>query len=761
MIYTARKNALWVKTRNFILAINEDQYEITDNKGLVMIKKQTSLHVVVPGYIKHGIKFTSKPNKIRLLVTVAGLMIITAADVLAAPVPGGSLDPTTIPKYVSPLVIPPEMPKSISDPAVDYQIAVQQFQQQILPAGLPATTVWGYGSTDHPGTVAQGGSFNYPAFTIETNTNTPTKVKWINDLKDNAGNYLPHLFAVDQTLHWANPTASGCKDGTARTDCAGTNPARYTGPVPLVTHVHGAHVGPESDGYPEAWWLPNAVNIPVGYAAQGSNWGQVGGFAQVPGQAVFQYPNDQSETTLWYHDHTLGMTRLNVYAGPVGFWMIRDTVGGQENFLNLPGPAPKVGDAAGTKYYEIPVLIQDRSFNADGSLFYPNNRAFFEGLKPNQLMIPFAPNSDIAPIWNPEAFFNVMVVNGVAWPFQNVDQGRYRLRLLNGSNSRFLNLSLQVVDAAGNPTGQELPIYQIGSDQGLLPDVVRVQTGSYTTYDDETGNVITTATPDPMQALLLAPAERADVIVDFTRLTAGARVRMVNTAPDAPFGGFPDVPADPGTSGQIMEFVVSATVGPVFADPTNLPLADVAALTPDVLGTPREVSLNEEESASVCVKVSPSGQVKWLQRVLPGPNFLTDCAAAKGVPFAPKAAVLGTMTAGVSSPMLWSNPITEAPGLNATEEWEINNLTVDSHPIHLHLVKFQVVGRGLPGGALNPSLPNEQGWKDTVIAYPGEVTRIVAKFDIPGLYVWHCHIVEHEDNEMMRPMCVGGNCPAI
>lgn len=729
-----------------------------------MIKKRLKSHELIPCDTKSTIRSrikVSKSNSLLQIGVIVGALVFASTSANSAPVDGGSLDPTTIPKYVSPLVIPPEMPKSTTDASVDYQISVQQFQQQILPAGFPATTVWSYGSADHPGTVAQGGSFNYPAFTVEASANTTTRVKWINDLKDAAGNYLPHLFAVDQTLHWANPTAAGCKDGTARTDCTGTDPNPYTGPVPIVTHVHGAHVGPESDGYPEAWWLPDAVNIPAGYITQGSNWGQAAGFAPVPGQAVFSYPNDQPETTLWYHDHSLGMTRLNVYAGPAGFWLIRDAAGGPESFLNLPAPAPKLGDAPGTKYYEIPIVIQDRSFNMDGSLFYPDNRAFFEGLSTKQLDIPFAPDSDIAPIWNPEAFFNVMVVNGVAWPFQDVDQGRYRLRLLNGSNSRFLNLSMQVVDAAGNPTGQELPMYQIGSDQGLLSDVVQVQTGSYITHDDETGNTITTPMPDPMQAMLLAPAERADVIVDFTGLAAGTQVRMINTAPDAPFGGFPDIPADPTTSGQVMEFIVSATAGPVFADPTNLALADVAPLVPDVADAARGVSLNEEESATVCVKVNPSGRVKWIKQVLPGPTFHTDCIAAKGVPFAPKAALLGTMAAGVTTPMLWSDPISENPALNATEEWDIHNLTVDSHPIHVHLVKFQVVGRSLPGGAFNPPLPNEQGWKDTVIAYPGEVTRIIAKFDVPGLYVWHCHIVEHEDNEMMRPMCVGGNCPPI
>lgn len=703
---------------------------------------------------------TQRPFVKLLWATICTSATLTLSTAFAVPVPGGTLDPTTIPKYVSPLVIPPEMPKSTSDPAVDYQIAVQQFLQQILPAGFPATTVWSYGSLDHPGTVAQGGTFNYPALTVEAVSNIPTTVKWINDLVDANGNYLPHLFAVDQTLHWANPPAIGCKDGTNKTDCAGTDPSPYAGPVPMITHVHGAHVGPESDGYPEAWYLPDALNIPTGYVKQGSLWDQAAGFPVVAGQAVFQYPNDQAETTLWYHDHSLGITRLNVYAGPAGFWLLRDPAG-QEIGLNLPGPAPKVTDAPGTKYYELPIVIQDRSFNADGSLFYPDNRAFFEGVAPADLQINTAPNSDIAPIWNPEAFFNVMVVNGVAWPFQDVDQGRYRLRLLNGSNSRFLNLALQVV-ASPDATlvGREIPFYQIGSDQGLLPAVVKVVTGRTTTYGTKT---VVQKTPDPMQAMLLAPAERADVIVDFGGMPAGTRVRMINTAPDAPFGGFPDIPADPVTTGQVMEFVVGPNLGPVFAKPKKLALSPIAPLVPNA--PIREVSLNEEESQEVCVTITPAGQIVQDLTVLPGPNFLADCTAVGGVPFAPKAAVLGTMAGGISTPQLWGNPITENPAFGTTEEWAINNLTVDSHPIHVHLVKFQVVGRELIGGGASPIglQPGESGWKDTVIAYPGEVTRIRAAFDVAGLYVWHCHILEHEDNEMMRPMCVGTagvDCPA-
>jgi hypothetical protein len=313
-------------------------------------------------------------------------------------------------------------------------------------------------------------------------------VRWINGLVDSSGTYLPHLLAVDQTLHWANPPRD-CMHvipGTKpQTDCMGDNPAPYPGPVPIVTHVHGSHVDPASDGYPEAWWLPAANNIPASYARHGRLFDDATGHNPGHlGYANFSYRNDQPATTLWYHDHALGMTRSNLYAGPAGFWLIRGgKFDGGVNVLTktkavLPGPAPHRGQGVlalntpsnpvRNATREIPILIQDRSFNADGSLFYPNNHAFFEGLGQNQLQIPFAPQSDVAPIWNPEAFFNVMVVNGGSWPKLEVAPARYRFRLLNGCNSRMLNLALFVVNQDGSQ-GQEIPFYQIGAEQGFLP----------------------------------------------------------------------------------------------------------------------------------------------------------------------------------------------------------------------------------------------------------------------------------------------------
>ncbi len=299
----------------------------------------------------------------------------------AAPIPGGALDPLAIGKYAMPLVVPPVMPASGSlrgkgGTAVDYyEIAVKQFQQQILPPGSPMTTVWGYGSAKHPGT------FNYPAYTIEARHRAPVRVKWINGLKNAKNKYLPHLLPVDPTLHWANP-GGGQKGRDSRPTFANGVPGPYTGPVPIVTHLHGGHSPEDSDGYPTAWFLPDAGNVPKGYVRAGSQWEafrekfkrRVGGPEWRDGYSIYQYDNDQRASTLWYH--ALGMTRANVYAGLAGFYNLRGGSGDQVldsasgMAATLPGPAPALGDAAETKYYELPIAIQDRAFNPD----YPLGR---------------------------------------------------------------------------------------------------------------------------------------------------------------------------------------------------------------------------------------------------------------------------------------------------------------------------------------------------------------------------------------------------
>jgi spore coat protein A len=732
---------------------------------------------------------------------ITALPLAVLASGMVATVSGGAppdqrLDPTTIEKYVIPLVIPPVM--NNNGEVDNYDIAVREFKQQILPGGIwnllngrndkfKPTTVWSYGPAADPlPHVAPdpNSQFNYPAYTIETLSDVPVDVRWINDLVDESGNYLPHLIPVDQTLHWANPPA-----GPGHTDSVGTDPESYEGPVPIVTHVHGAHVDPHSDGYPEAWWLPAASNIPAGYATHGTIFDDSTGTNPGNlGYADYYYRQDQPATTLWYHDHALGMTRNNVYAGPAGFWLVRGgdydgaTIEGTEDEAVLPGPAPVAGqgvlelnvpgDPVRDGIREIPVVIQGRSFKKNGNLFYPKTRAFFEGLPPSELNIPFAPESDVAPIWNPEVFFDVMVVNGVSWPELTVAPALYRLRFLNGCNSRFLWLKFD---------DPNVEAYQIGAEQGFLVEPVLLNDLNLDGSGDGTAQV------------LMGLAERADVIVDFRGLSDGTEVYLTNIGPDEPFGGgIPGVdfdPADPDTTGQVMRFKVDSSLDG--ASPTD-PSGATPATDPEDLvlhtepplgaadGDPRNVSLNEEESQEVCVLAEFEDEDPG-DYLIPIQEVECDEEPPAGTivePFGPTAALLGQVDltdpddpAGI--PLRWTSPgvgvektvnvadgpvgvwVTENPALYATEEWDIYNFTVDAHPIHLHLVRFEVVKRQAFGGEARDPEPWESGYKDTVIAYPGEITTVKALFDIEGLYVWHCHIVEHEDNEMMRPYYVG------
>jgi len=727
-------------------------------------------------------------------LTLVVLMAGIAPERSGADPPNQMVDAAAVPKYVIPLVIPPVM--NNDGEADSYDIAVREFKQQILPGGIwntlngrndnyKPTTVWSYGpAADGTPRVAPdpGSQFNYPAYTIETMSGVPVDVKWINDLVDANGNFLPHLIPVDQTLHWANPPA-----GPGNTDSVGTDPEAYEGPVPVVVHVHGAHVDGHSDGYPEAWWLPAANNIPDGYATHGKLFDdKTGANPGNLGYAEYFYRQDQPATTLWYHDHALGMTRNNVYAGPAGFWLIRGgnydgaTDVNTGNPAVLPGPAPAAGQAVldlnvpgnpvRNSIREIPVVVQDRSFKKNGNLFYPKTRAWFEGLEPRDLNIPFAPDSDVAPIWNPEAFFDVMVVNGVSWPELTVAPALYRLRLLNGCNSRFLWLKFDDSD---------VEVYQIGAEQGFLPEPVLLNDLDL----DESG--------DGTAQVLMGLAERADVIADFRDLADGTEVLLTNIGPDEPFGGgIPGHdfdPADPATTGKVMRFVVDASLNGASdtdpngatpaTDPEDLVLNAEPALG-EAAGDPRNVSLNEEESLQVCV-LADADTGEYLI-----PIQEVDCASPPPegtivVPFGPTAALLGQVdltdpNEPVGIPLRWtasgvglqktvtvpSGPVdvwvTENPALDATEEWDIYNFTEDAHPIHLHLVRFEVVKRqDFAGDEVRDPEPWESGFKDTVIAYPGEITTVKALFDIEGLYVWHCHIVEHEDNEMMRPYYVG------
>jgi bilirubin oxidase len=664
-----------------------------------------------------------------------------------------------------------------------YEIGVRQFRQHILPAQhevigaephYEETTVWSYGPATNP--AGNFANYNYPAFTIEAEADKPVRVRWVNQLTkkvtrqahsggtEEIDSFLSHITPVDQTLHWAYP--QGGPNGTdIRPDWTGhPTPGPYTGPVPMVPHVHGAHTTEDSDGYAEAWWLPKAADIPAGFASTGLKYdtykaifeslhgvaGKEAEWQWQEGDAVFQYPNSQRAATVWYHDHSLGMTRNNVYAGPAGFYLIRGGADGAPVTGTLPGPAPAAGDLPGTKYYEIPLAIQDRTFNDDGSLFYPDSRQYFDGYDG-----PYTPRSDIAPIWNPEFFGLSMLVNGRTWPVLHVEPRRYRFRILNGCNSRTLLLRLTggpnpdyPLDIPEAPpfnlprtNGNPLPFWVIGTEGGFLPD-------SAVKIESDLNQAVT-------PGLLMMPAERFDVIVDFSGLTGGSTVYLINEGGDDPFGG--GVPgedfiyANPQTTGQVMQFIVDQplTGTDTSADPAvpgELVLPPIPTHFPgQAVSRMRKLSLNELESEDILIPDPDTGLV----------------------PAGPTEARLGTMVFDSTSgnwmpmPMLWMMEVSEDITINEVEEWELYNYTMDAHPIHVHEVMFEVVDRqpfdmmtGMPTGLARPREAYEGGWKDTVISYPGEVTRIRLKFDIAGQFVWHCHIVEHEDNEMMRPLTV-------
>ena len=423
-----------------------------------------------------------------------------------------------------------------------------------------------------------------PGPTIEARSGEPVLVEWVNNLPGT------HLLPIDHSIHGAGKDIPD---------------------VRTVAHLHGAKAPPDSDGYPEAWYAPGK-------------------------SATYYYPNGQEAAMLWYHDHALGITRLNIYAGLLGVYFVRDSI---EEGLGLPRGK-----------YEMPLVMCDRFIDAQGQLFYP--------ISP----VPDEP-------WVPEVFGDATLVNGKLFPFVEVEACKYRLRLLNGSNARQFYLSFS--------NGQEL--HQIATDLGFLP------------------------APVALKKLELAPAERADLIVDFAG-HAGENVELRN-------GLLP-----------VMQFRVAKT-----------PPRGTGVL-PKTLRAVQKT----RESESVATRLLTLGE---------------------------KDDMAGNPMTMLLDNKHWSMPISEKPRLNSVEIWSLANFTDDTHPIHLHLVRFQILdrrvfepeayykqGKILYTGEAVPPEANEAGWKDTVQAHPGMVTRIITRFEgFTGRYVWHCHILEHEDNEMMRP----------
>ena len=489
-----------------------------------------------------------------------------------------NLDPNRLARFVDPLPVP-----SVARP-VGHAPAPDDAATQVPVYRVAMSAIRSKLHRDLPATTlwAYGGSV--PGVTFDTLSGQGLQVEWVNRLP--ARHFLP----IDHSLHGAE---------------AGTPEGRG------VVHLHGGKTPPESDGYPEDCYLPGDSR-------------------------TYYYPNLQEAALLWYHDHSMGINRLNMYAGLFGLFVIRDAA---EQALHLPGGK-----------YEIPLTLFDRDLRPDGQLSYPVS-------------------ADPERPWVPEVFGEAHLVNGKLFPYLDVEPRKYRFRLLNAANGRFYRLS----------TSPQAPMHQIGSDQGLL------------------------SAPIEIANLQLAPGERADVVIDF----AGRRGTKVLLMSD---------------SFELMQFRVGATRVP---DPSTLPpvLRAVPRIAESTAVLTRRLTLDEQtnmvaESQGMLLNKTP-----------------------------------------------WHMPITEKPVLGTTEIWELVNLTDDVHPIHLHMVKFQILDRRrfdgfqyMTAGTLRytgpilPVDPNELGWKDTARVNAKTVTRIIVPFTgYPGRYVWHCHILEHEDNEMMRP----------
>jgi spore coat protein A len=633
-------------------------------------------------------KLTRREALIAGAVVGAGAAIGGPRLLAASGATVGQLDPNGIPQFVTQLFIPPAMPTAATTKQYDrYSLAARSFRQQILPKGFPSTQVFGFGSTTDART------FHAPGYTIEAGVDRETRLTWANQLVDSSGDYLPHFLPVDPTLHWANPP--GGTSGRDKPTKYTKTPGRYTGPVPLVVHTHGAHDYEDSDGYPEAWYLPPAKNIPKGYATVGSKYYQYkeealarAGVAWSSGMAQFAFNNDQRATSLWYHDHSLGMTRLNVRAGLLGLYTLRGGAGDLPAG-HLPGPAPRRGDRAGTRYYEIPLVIQDPSFNTDGSQYLPSTNLSWPG--------PYIPTTDIPPIWNGLYYGSTITVNGSTWPNLNVEPRRYRFRILNGSAVRQLALKVVSSPHAGASATAAVPLWVIGSDGGFLPHPVEL-----------TGHT----------ALPVLPSERYDVIVDFTGHKPGTHLYLANTG----------AAATAGTTASVLRF----TVVPLKAKDTSIPPAHLHLPAPPVIKPQtktRQLSLSETGSSFQLSVISQYA-----------------CGTVNSI--------------GLPNPLTWDDPITEQPKEGSTELWRVWNFSPEgsaaiSHVFHMHLVQFEVVSREpIDGGGATGPYPWELGRKDSCASPTGYITSVRATFDHKGLFVWHCHLLDHEDNSMMRPMQV-------
>ena len=715
-----------------------------------------------------------KENRRRQPQLVAvGLLLMALVGAAGAfaqaqiPLPGSA-----IPQFVDPL--PPL--DVIADNGTQITLDMREFQAPVLSTGTfvpgvaPLTWVWGYLQPNEVGVKVPRPSYLGPV--IVATRGQPTEIKYANNLGTTAStNVLAYKLSTDQTLHWADPWNGEMNMGN-HSLVKGALPMapwdqNYSGPIPAVPHLHGGEVPPVLDGGPDAWFTSDGNYHGHGYYTMMKKKKP----APVAGnEAIYRYPNSQEAAPIWFHDHTLGATRLNVYAGLAGGYLITDPP-------NDPANLPPL----------VPLVVQDRMFDTNGQLFFPAG-------------IPYILNPEHQ-FWVPEFVGDSIVVNGKTWPYLNVEPKRYRFIMINGSNARTYELFLinQTTGAAG-PS-----IWQIGTDGGYLD------------------------APALVKKLLLMPGERADFIVDFAGLAAGTQLILRNTAKTPyPAGASPQG----GTLGRIMQFrIVPLTAADSSFNPAvagaKVRTTPIPRLTDPVAGTVaagivvnkiRQLTLNEIADPPVVVGgvAYPGGPTEILVNNTRW-DGLSATSGGPGQPdvHTPRPDFTAQLINGVTE------YLSEIPSEGAIEQWEIVNLTADAHPIHTHLVQFQILNRQafdvngynaayaaafpalafMPGygppldyatgnpravggnpdivpflkGKLQPPAANEAGWKDTFMVPPGMVSRFVVRWAPIELgtnidpaqykypfnpnagghgYVWHCHIIDHEDNEMMRPTSV-------
>jgi len=778
-------------------------------------------------------------RRARVIAGAAGIVAIAMLTILV--LPGNKAEAQAsgqtplagrlIPKWMHEL---PSLNVVDGTTGTPFNLTMKEHLFPILPPGTvqgySGTYVWSYLEDEQ-----EEGDKAIPSYigpVVVAKRGVATEINFFNELGNTADSHLlAYKHSVDQTLHWADPlgnelnteaknvATSGFSNGLTYPQF-GVDPSAntYSGPIPAVVHLHGGEVPPVLDGGPDSWVTSTSdddddddddpVRSGHGYYSLGVTQGPNATFAGF----TYRYPNTQEASNIWFHDHTLGATRLNVYAGLAGGYIIQDPQPGNANF---PGPANLPAGRTGEPL--IPLVLQDRMFDTNGQLFFPADSA-------GGILWTVNPEH---PYWVPEFIGDTIVVNGKAWPTVGtaaapLPSRRYRFFFLNGSNARTYELWL--VDAVTGRNGP--PLWVIGTDGGYLNNPAKI---------------------DPNAAannrLTIMPGERYDVIIDFNdpvyraSKPSGQLIMRNSARTPYPKGGT----AHPKTTGQIVKFFVAAPTGVADAsyDPATAAPGTLRAVPIETLGAQsltRQLTLNEvmglgktvTDPATGLTVTYPGGPLevvlnntKWDgMRLNPTNNQFEQ------IPDTFLPASHPPVPGGGAVDYYYS----EFPNEGSTEIWEIVNITADAHPIHLHLVQFQILNRqnfnsnkflksyaaafggivkeaygppyrysnsnnpdfagitnvvgGNPDvtrflqGPLLAPMPQESGWKDTAISLPGQVLRIKVRWaptdatatgknyfpfdpDHGHGYVWHCHIIDHEDNEMMRPDAVYPNSSAV